>query len=155
MGHIIADATIRAERRRIENELEEEILFFTFTDGEENQSREYSRAKIFDLINKREVQGWSFAYLCANQDTYADGGRIGYSAASSQNFVADAACTAAVFASSSAAILRRRSKVRSGKAYDPADLFDEDPMAGPHGWPDDFATLQLQPRPRRIGVAWM
>ena len=29
------------------------------------------------------------------------------------------------------------------------------PMAGPHRWPDGFATLQLQPRPRRIGVAWM
>jgi len=61
----------RAERRRIENEPEEEILFFTFTDGEENQSREYSRAKTFDLIKKREVQGRSFAYLGANQDAYA------------------------------------------------------------------------------------
>ncbi len=34
-------------------------------------------------------------------------------------------------------------------------VLDEDPMAGPRRWPDGFATLQLQPRPRRIGVAWM
>lgn len=77
-----------------------------------------------DLIKKWEVHGWSFAYLGANQDAYAEGGRIGYSAASSQNLVADAAGTAAVFASSSAAILRRRSKIRSGETYDPADLFE-------------------------------
>jgi hypothetical protein len=92
-------------------------------------SREYSRAKIFELIKNREEQGWSFAYLGANQDAYAEGGRIGYSAASSQNFRADAAGTAAVFASSSAAILRRRSKIRSGETYDPADLFEGDKAA--------------------------
>ena len=129
MGHAIADATIRTEKRRLDDEPEEEILFFTFTDGQENQSREYSRAKIFELIKKREGQGWSFAYLGANQDAYAEGGRIGYSVASSQNFAADAAGTAAVFASSSAAILRRRSKIRSGEAYDAADLFEGDKAA--------------------------
>lgn len=124
MGHTVADATIRAERRRLDNEPEEEILFFTFTDGQENQSREYTRAEIFDLIKKREEQGWSFAYLGANQDAYAEGGRIGFSAASSQNFLADSAGTAAAFTSTSAAILRRRTKIRSGEAYNPADLFE-------------------------------
>ena len=106
-----------------------QTLRFTFTDGQENQSQEYSRAKIFELIKKREEQGWSFAYLGANQDAYAEGGRIGFSVASSQNFVADAPGTAAAFASSSAAILRRRSKVRSGETYDPADLFEGDKAA--------------------------
>jgi uncharacterized protein YegL len=126
MGHTIADATIRAEQRRASGEPEEEILFFTFTDGQENQSREYTRDKIFELVKKREAQGWSFAYLGANQDAYAEGGQIGYSVASSQNFAADAPGTAAAFASTTSAILRRRAKIRSGAAYDTTDLFEGD-----------------------------
>src|SRR5262249_34734100 len=41
MGMLIADATIRAEKTSRGNRGAEEILFVTFTDGEENQSREY------------------------------------------------------------------------------------------------------------------
>ena len=43
MGHAIADATIRAERRHLGKQGTEEILFVTFTDGLENQSVEYTR----------------------------------------------------------------------------------------------------------------
>ncbi|MDQ6613309.1 MAG: hypothetical protein M3083_00700 [Actinomycetota bacterium] len=62
----------------------------------------------------------------ANQDAYAEGGRIGYSAGSSQNFAADAAGSAAAFASLSSSIARRRDKVRAGQSYDPANLFEGD-----------------------------
>ncbi len=41
----------------------------TFTDGLENQSREYDRAKLFHLVIKRESPCWTFAYLGANQDS--------------------------------------------------------------------------------------
>ncbi|GAC1361460.1 MAG: VWA domain-containing protein [Actinomycetota bacterium] len=125
MGHTIADAAIRVESRRANGQPDEEILFFTFTDGLENQSWEYTRAAIFELIEKRQAQGWSFAYLGANQDAYDEGGHIGYSAASIQNFRADAPGTAAAFASSSTAILRRRNKIRAGGVYENTDLFED------------------------------
>src|SRR4051794_30553074 len=60
MGGLIADATIRAEQMTRGDQRVEEILFVTFTDGEENQSGEYTRRHLFDLVKKREDEGWSF-----------------------------------------------------------------------------------------------
>jgi hypothetical protein len=126
MGHAIADAAIRAERLSAASRPAEEILFVTFTDGEENQSVEYSREKIFQLISKREADGWTFAYLGANQDAYAEGGKIGYARGSTQNFASDAAGSRAAFASLSGAVAKRRQKIRSGESYDKQDLFEGD-----------------------------
>lgn len=115
MGHAIADATIRAERRRGAGDAPEEILFVTFTDGLENSSCEYDRDKVFDLIRKREESGWTFAYLGANQDAYEAGGGIGVAAGSTQNFVADTKGTRLAFSSTSASLSRMRQSVRSGQ----------------------------------------
>jgi len=49
--------TIRTEKRRAAGEPEESILFVTFTDGEENQSREYRREQLFDLVKKARKRG--------------------------------------------------------------------------------------------------
>jgi Mg-chelatase subunit ChlD len=126
MGHAIADAAIRAERLRGTGEAAEEIMFVTLTDGGENQSVEYSRDKIFELINRREADGWTFAYVGANQDAYAEGARIGYAPGSTQNFAADAAGSRAAFASLSGAFVQRRHKIRAGEQYDKRDLFEGD-----------------------------
>ena len=129
MGHTIADATIRAERLRSEHREAENILFVTFTDGQENQSREYDRAKLFKLVKKREASGWTFAYLGANQDSYAEGGAIGYSPGSTQNFAPDGAGSTAAFASLATSVSRRRGQIRRGEHYDNADLFEGDKAA--------------------------
>ncbi len=88
----------------------------TFTDGQENQSVEYSREMIFDLMKKRQDDGWTFAYMGANQDAYAEGGRIGYSAASTQNFAADAAGSAAAFDSLSSPWRDAATRCAAGQA---------------------------------------
>lgn len=124
MGHLIADAAIRAERLASSGAASEEILMVTFTDGQENQSREYDRQKIFDLIKKNEDKGWTFAYMGANQDSYAETEQIGVSAASTQNYVADAPGTAAAYASLSDAVSVRRAKMRRGEKHDHRDLFE-------------------------------
>jgi Mg-chelatase subunit ChlD len=126
MGHTIADATIRAEQRRSAGQPAEEILFVTFTDGEENSSHEYDRSSLFELVKKREADGWTFAYLGANQDSYEEGQKVGYAAGNTQNFAGDAAGSRAAFASLSSSVARRRSKIRTGEAYDKADLFEGD-----------------------------
>jgi hypothetical protein len=133
MGHIITDAAIRAERLRAEKLRSEKILIVTFTDGQENQSVEYTRESIFELISKRTADGWTCAYLCANQDSYAEGGKIGYSAANTQNFAPDAAGSAAAFLSLDAAVSKRRKKMRTGERYESDDLFE-----GEKGAEDDL-----------------
>ncbi len=129
MGHAIADATIRAEQFWASDQAREEVLFVTFTDGQENQSVEYTREKLFELIKRREDDGWTFAYLGANQDAYAEGSKIGYAPGSTQNFAADASGSAAVFASLSHAVTNRRQKLRNGERYDNRDLFEGDKSA--------------------------
>src|SRR5581483_6357244 len=124
MGHAIADATIRLEKVARSDRPGEEILFVTFTDGLENQSVEYDQARIFELIKKREEAGWTFAYLGANQDSYAAAQAIGVAAASVQNYRADAPGTAAAYASLSRAVSQRRGKMRSGAKFDRQDLFE-------------------------------
>jgi hypothetical protein len=126
MGHIIADAAIRREQLEAGKRPPEEILVVTFTDGGENQSVEYTREMIFQLIKKRTDDGWTFVYLGANQDSYAEGGKIGYNPASTQNWAPDAAGSRAAFASLSGAVSKRRQKMRSGEEYDKLDLFEGD-----------------------------
>jgi hypothetical protein len=129
MGHAITDATIRIEKRRAAGESDESILFVTFTDGEENQSVEYSRERLFDLVKRHEQEGWTFAYLGANQDSYAEGGRVGFSAMNTQNFRGDARGSREAFLSLSSSVSRRRGKMRSGESFDHTDLFEGDKSA--------------------------
>lgn len=48
------------------------VIFAIFTDGFENASREFTAARIGDLIRqRREQQDWEFLFLAANQDAIA------------------------------------------------------------------------------------
>ncbi len=53
------------------------VLCVIQTDGEENSSREWDRQKIFNLISKKQREGWTFAFLGANQDAWEAGGAMG------------------------------------------------------------------------------
>lgn len=58
------------------------VLFVIMTDGFENASIQYNRAKIFELIGSKEKEEWTFAYLGANQDAWEVGTSLGVSGAS-------------------------------------------------------------------------
>jgi len=124
MGHVIADATIRAEKRAAAGEPDEEVIFVTFTDGKENSSREYDRDRIFDLIRKREERGWSFVYLGANHDAYAESGAIGYRRGSVQTYSSDSRGTRLAFESVSSSLATRRARLRRRETIDPGAFFE-------------------------------
>ena len=126
IGHLVADAAIRSEVRVGERVSTEDILFVIFTDGEENQSVEYTRQNIFDLISRKEQTGWTFVFMGANQDVYAESDRIGIKAGNTQAFRADRVGSATAFDSVNKAVLSRRSKLRSNQALDNADFFEGD-----------------------------
>lgn len=53
------------------------ILVVVMTDGEENSSIEYKQQDILKLINEKTKDGWTFAYLGADPDTWDASQRIG------------------------------------------------------------------------------
>lgn len=56
------------------------VLFIVITDGEENASRTYKRADVFNRIRTQEdTFKWQFIYLGANQDTFKEATSYGFS----------------------------------------------------------------------------
>jgi len=125
MATLITEASRRAE---VEDG-REVVIFVTFTDGEENSSREFSKDKVFALVDDRTKKGWTFVYLGANQDSYGEGGRVGVSAQSIQDFEASADGTAKAFSSLSKGMMKERGKIRSMQERDVANFFEGDKEA--------------------------
>jgi hypothetical protein len=54
------------------------VLVVVITDGEENSSRFYSRAKVFEMVrHQRERYAWEFMFLGANQDAITEAAKVG------------------------------------------------------------------------------
>lgn len=62
------------------------VLFVIMSDGLENASKEHTKASIKSLIEAREKQGWTFAYLGANQDAFKEAGDMGIQASNAKNY---------------------------------------------------------------------
>lgn len=72
------------------------------TDGQENSSHTFTKAHIKDLIEQKTKEGWTFAYLGANQDAFAEAGSLGIAPGCTANF--DTRRTPEVFRALSAAV---------------------------------------------------
>lgn len=59
-----------------EHDWKERVLVLIITDGQENASREFTFQAARALIEQKEKDGWNFAYMGANQDSYAVGGSL-------------------------------------------------------------------------------
>lgn len=55
------------------------VLMVIQTDGLENASKEYTRDGIFNLITEKKKDGWTFAFLGADQDAWATSQFLGIS----------------------------------------------------------------------------
>jgi hypothetical protein len=123
-GLIIARAQARATRRMRAGKRAEDITVVTITDGEENSSRQFTGADIKALVAAREAAGWSFVYLSAAIDAYANATAIGYDTRSVQAFAPSAAGAAAAFSSLAEATVARRQKVRAAAPFTRGDFFE-------------------------------
>ena len=64
--------------RSIERQSKEgKVLIVIQTDGHENYSKEYDRKGVFDLIEEKKKDGWTFAFLGADQDAWLAAKLIG------------------------------------------------------------------------------
>jgi len=56
------------------------------TDGQENSSNQYTKSHIKDLVEERTKNGWTFVYLGANQDAFAEAGGLGIAPTCTMNY---------------------------------------------------------------------
>mmetsp|Transcript_47419 Transcript_47419/g.88313 ORF Transcript_47419/g.88313 Transcript_47419/m.88313 type:complete len:317 (-) Transcript_47419:319-1269(-) len=106
--------------------LDKQIVIVTFSDGKENASREHSRKCIMSRVAAKQEEGWTFVFLGANQDSYAQAGQLGLSRANIQNFKFDSYGTQQAWASVSGSTSKMRSELqRMGRGmYNNKDFFD-------------------------------
>ena len=76
------------------------VLFTVVTDGHENSSHEFTKAKILAMITKqKDEQKWEFVFLGANQDAIDEGGQIGIGVNQSLTYAPTGQGVQAAFAS--------------------------------------------------------
>jgi hypothetical protein len=85
------------------------VVFVIVTDGKENASREYDRARIREMIeHQQQVYSWQFTFLGANQDAFAEARHLGIDAAGVANYAPDKVGAAYKGMSDKLARMRRR-----------------------------------------------
>jgi Mg-chelatase subunit ChlD len=124
-GLLIARARMN-EELRVQNSLpKEDIVFVTVTDGEENESSEYTLRQIKKLIEECEAKDWTFVFLSAAIDAYGDASRMGMQGGNIQAFSASADGADLAFASLSTNISKLRADKKSGTWKQDAGFFEE------------------------------
>lgn len=120
IGRVIVEQASREATGLAKND----IIFVTITDGEENQSTEYSLDRVRQLITERTADGWQFVYLSAGLDAYADAARLGYDQGATQAWRGDGVNANLMFSSMSKGTINRREKRRRGETAAPAEFFE-------------------------------
>ena len=110
---------------------EVDVIFVIMTDGLENDSKEYGRKHVFDMISKREKQGWAFTYIGANQDAWEVGRGIGISGEYTADYDADIPGKA--MESIATSNLRTKQSMRSG--HRPQQAFTDEERRNMKGKP--------------------
>lgn len=106
--------TINSVGQRLGNTPEEErpekVIFVITTDGYENASREFTRAKVKEMIEHQQNKySWVFMFLGANMDAVAEAGGLGIQSAYSKTYTASDIGTTSVYASTAKALSSLRS----------------------------------------------
>jgi len=128
-GILIGRARIEAAAREATGLQKEDILFISITDGEENQSSEYSLKQVKKLIRECEKSGWTFVFLSAALDAYGDAERIGLKQGNIQAFDGTARGTFIAFHSLAAKTSEFRDKKRLFEAAEDDEFFGSDKPA--------------------------
>ena len=87
-----------AQRHTADDYRAEKVMFVIITDGEENASREYSAAKVKEMIERQKSRyNWEFIFLGSNIDAVETVGRFSINADRAVDYVPDGEGTALNF----------------------------------------------------------
>ena len=107
----------------------EHILFIIQTDGYENSSHEYNQKAIFDMVQKRQAQGWDFIFMGADIDAYSIGAQLSIDPSHTMSYSSGMQTNSAFASLSVSASAYRRSGGESGGAVAPLTDFIKDDSA--------------------------
>lgn len=96
-GRAINEALAREEKRARKGKSKEAVLFVTYTDGDNNTSREFTRESLSKLKAERSEAGWTFLYLGVGHDAYGQSSSMGTSTANTRSRSKSARGMATVF----------------------------------------------------------
>lgn len=89
MGLGITSLDVELTRLARENNLPGKVIVVTLTDGAENSSKEYGADSVKRLVEAyKDVEGWEFIFLGANQDAVTTATGLGIGAGSTMTYVA-------------------------------------------------------------------
>lgn len=129
IGRAITDTGTRLSALP-ENERAEKVVVVIITDGQENASREYNSAKVFEMIShQKDKYNWEFVFLGANQDAINTAVNLGMNARSSMTYASNSIGTKSAFAATSANLSAFRCSISGSMAYSDKDR-EEQKKAG-------------------------
>lgn len=111
-GLLVARAAARAAQHRETANAGEDLLFVTITDGQENSSTEYTRGQIIGTVRARRLEGWTFVFLSAGLEVYAEARSMGYHADAVQAWAPDGCGADLAFSSLAEATVRHSHRSR-------------------------------------------
>ena len=79
------------------------VLVVIQTDGEENDSSEYTSHQLREAISRKEEEGWRFTFIGAGIDSYAQASQLGFHSSNIGSYGMDRGATKAMFASAASA----------------------------------------------------
>lgn len=101
------------------------IIFVVVTDGQENASVRFSRAKVMSLVDEKKKEGWDFVFLSADPIALKDAQDMGVDAAASLHFGKSSKGSRNAWASVAEKSVLRRQGAPS-VAFDAADRAAQD-----------------------------
>lgn len=99
------------------------VVFVIMTDGHENSSVEFNKTQIKKMIGEQQDKyNWHFTFLGADQDAFAEAGKMGMDAAAAANF--DKGKVFAAYHATSAKVGRMRKQAYAGDTVE--NLFTDE-----------------------------
>lgn len=93
------------------------VVFVVMTDGQENSSREFTRAQVREMIqHQQDVYNWHFTFLGADASAFAEAGGMGIDQQGVAQFSKQRVSQA--YAGTSSKVARMRQQRRTGQAVD-------------------------------------
>jgi len=133
LGKTIIDIGTKLSAMK-EEDRPEKVLVITITDGEDNShlvweslitgdSLRFDSTKVKEMVEHQKlVYSWDFAYIGANQDSWAVASSMGYSVGTTMDYEATPAGTALAFAALDNSALRYRSAAPGAKfSFSPSE----------------------------------